>query len=157
PHPGRDRSGRPAPGCRGHCRRDPDAPRRPTTLAGGGRSRSPPHQDVHVGAGGARLRTRAGGRGPSPAMTPSSVPSTLAVVIVSYRSCQLLGECLESLIAHPPAMPCEIIVVDNASDDGSADLVRQRYPAVRLVANDANLGFARAANQGAAATRGDLV
>ncbi len=89
-------------------------------------------------------------------MTHSSAPSTLAVVIVSYRSRQLLGECLDSLIAHAPAMPCEIIVVDNASGDGSADLVRQRYPAVRLLANEANLGFARAANQGAAAAHADL-
>jgi len=90
-------------------------------------------------------------------MTHSGAPSTLAVVVVSYRSRQLLGECLDSLIAHPPAMPWEAVVVDNASDDGSADLVRQRYPAVRLLANEANVGFARAANQAAAAVRGDLV
>jgi len=90
-------------------------------------------------------------------MTHSDAPSTLTVVIVSHRSRQLLGECLDSLIAHPPAMPCEIIVVDNASDDGSTDLVRRRYPTVRCFVNEANLGFARAANQGAAAARGDLI
>ena len=90
-------------------------------------------------------------------MTQSSAPATLAVVIVSYRARQLLAECLDSLFAHPPAMPWEAVVVDNASDDGSADLVRKRYSAVRLLANDANLGFARAANQGASAARADFV
>jgi len=90
-------------------------------------------------------------------MTQSSAPATLAVVIVSYRARQLLAECLDSLFVHPPAMPWEAVVVDNASDDGSADLVRKRYSAVRLLANDANLGFARAANQGASAARADFV
>src|SRR5262249_59246645 len=101
-----------------------------------------------VRAGRASIRARAGGRGPWAAMTHSGAPSRLGVVIVSYRSRQLLGECLDSLIAYRPSMPCDIIVVANASDAGSAALVRRRYPGVRLLANETNLGFARAANQG---------
>ena len=90
-------------------------------------------------------------------MTHAAAPSRLSVVIVSYRSRRLLAECLDSLTAHPPGMPWEAVVVDNASDDGSVDLVRTRYPNVRLLANEANVGFGRAANQGVAAASGELL
>src|SRR5207247_1902866 len=103
------------------------AARRSPALAGGGRGRSPAHPNVHLGTGRARVRARTGGRGTSPAMTQSSAPATLAVVIVSYRARQLLAECLDSLFAHPPAMPWEAVVVEHASDDGRGGVARGRY------------------------------
>lgn len=74
----------------------------------------------------------------------------LSVVVVNWNGAAYLGACLESARGAGR----EILVVDNASRDGSAELVRTRFPDVRWLANDANLGFARAANRGLAAARG---
>ena len=68
------------------------------------------------------------------------------VVIVSYNTCALLRRCLLSLQAEP-ALPLRIWVVDNASTDGSPQLVRDEFPSVRLIASPQNLGFAAANNQ----------
>jgi len=72
----------------------------------------------------------------------------LDVVIVAYRSRELLRGCLESLRAHPPSAPMEVIVVDNASGDGTAEMVSAEFPEVELVASSTNLGFAAATNLG---------
>jgi N-acetylglucosaminyl-diphospho-decaprenol L-rhamnosyltransferase len=70
----------------------------------------------------------------------------LSIVIVSYRCRQLLLECLESL--QGPLFPqLEVLVVDNASGDGTVDAVRQRYPTVHVIANTHNAGFPSANNQ----------
>ncbi len=81
----------------------------------------------------------------------------LSIVIVSYNAVGDLERCLQSLADAPPATPHEILVVDNASTDGSADRVRSRWPAVRLLVLPANLGFAAACNHGIRATSGDLI
>lgn len=73
----------------------------------------------------------------------------LDVVIVSYRSRELLRECLGSLRANPPSCPMSIVVVDNASGDGTAAMLATDYPEVDLIASVENLGFARATNLGA--------
>ena len=70
----------------------------------------------------------------------------LDVVIVSYRSWELLRACLISLRAHPPTDGARIWVVDNASRDGTPKMVRAEFPEVELVAADTNLGFAAANN-----------
>lgn len=70
----------------------------------------------------------------------------LLIVIVSWNARADLERCLRSLADPPPATPHTIAVVDNASADGSADLVAERFPAVRLIRSDENLGFARANN-----------
>jgi hypothetical protein len=75
--------------------------------------------------------------------------ASLDIVIVSYRSRELLRTCLDSLRSYPPAVPMKVIVVDNASADGTAQMVRGEYPEVELIASDANLGFAAATNLGA--------
>jgi N-acetylglucosaminyl-diphospho-decaprenol L-rhamnosyltransferase len=67
------------------------------------------------------------------------------VGIVSYRSRELLRDCVASLLAHPPARSVRIVVVDNDSRDGTADLVRS-LPGVELVEPGQNLGFAAATN-----------
>jgi len=77
----------------------------------------------------------------------------LSIVIVSYNARADLERCLDALLAAPPAASHEIVVVDNASTDGSADAARKR-PGVRVVDAGANLGFARANNLGVRATTG---
>ena len=69
----------------------------------------------------------------------------LDVVIVSYRSRQMLRECLESLREYPPVGGLRITVVDNASGDGTADVVRE-FSEVRLIELEENVGFSRANN-----------
>jgi GT2 family glycosyltransferase len=87
-------------------------------------------------------------------VVPSANPQ-LSIIIVSYNTRQLLDECLCSLYqAKVPAGGMEIIVVDNASEDGSAQWVAERYPQVKLIANESNQGFAMANNQGVAVARG---
>src|SRR5512145_2760006 len=71
---------------------------------------------------------------------------TLQIVIVSWNARDDLERCLRSLEEAPPAIPHEIVVVDNASGDGSAEMVAARFPTVRLLRNADNAGFARANN-----------
>ena len=72
----------------------------------------------------------------------------LEVVIVSYRCGPMIRECLESLREHAPAggVRLRITVVDNASGDGTAEVVRREFPDVRLIALDENVGFSKANN-----------
>ncbi|HET7647684.1 MAG TPA: glycosyltransferase family 2 protein [Gaiellaceae bacterium] len=79
------------------------------------------------------------------------------VVIVSYECLPHLRECLDSLRAAPPAGLGAIVVVDNASRDGTAAAVRDEFPAVSLVAMPENAGFAAATNTGIARTRGRYI
>jgi N-acetylglucosaminyl-diphospho-decaprenol L-rhamnosyltransferase len=81
----------------------------------------------------------------------------LAILIVSYNTRQELESCLQSLHQNPPHLSHEIVVIDNASQDGSAEAVRSRWPRVRVIALDANRGFARANNEGFRQTSSDLV
>jgi len=80
----------------------------------------------------------------------------LSVIIVNWNTRELLAQCLESLY-QTIHVPCEVIVVDNASEDGSAEMVRSVFPQVRLIENTENVGFARANNQAIRAGRGKYV
>ncbi|MBN9388912.1 MAG: glycosyltransferase [Chloroflexi bacterium] len=71
-----------------------------------------------------------------------------SVVIVSYNVAPLLEECLNSLLDNRESLSLEIIVVDNASHDGSPALVRSKFPQARLIENFSNYGFPRGCNQG---------
>ncbi len=85
----------------------------------------------------------------------------LTVVVVSYNTAALLERCLAAILAHPagPAdgSAMELIVVDNASRDGSAALVRERFPQAILIANERNVGFGAACNQAIRVARGRYV
>lgn len=70
----------------------------------------------------------------------------IGVVIVSYNTSALLRACLESL--QQCTLPLRIVVVDNASPDGSAELVRQAFPSCELICLDRNVGFAAGTNVG---------
>ena len=73
----------------------------------------------------------------------------LTVVVVAYRSAAHLPACLASVAASADGLTRETIVVDNASGDGTPDLVRARAPEARLIVNESNRGFAAAVNQAA--------
>ena len=81
----------------------------------------------------------------------------LTIVIVSYNARADLEACLASLATFPPTTPHEIVVVDNASSDGSAGAVRVRWPDVTVIDAGDNLGFARATNLGIRATTSELL
>jgi GT2 family glycosyltransferase len=75
-------------------------------------------------------------------------------VIVSWNAQDYLRQCLDSIAAESTGLSVEVIVVDNASADGSADMVESDYPGTVLIRNAANVGFARANNQGMAVSSG---
>jgi len=81
----------------------------------------------------------------------------LSIIIVSFNTRPELEGCLGSIAGAPPAMPHEIVVVDNASGDGSPETVRAQWPEVRVLAQPGNLGFARANNVGMRQTSGGLI
>jgi N-acetylglucosaminyl-diphospho-decaprenol L-rhamnosyltransferase len=81
-------------------------------------------------------------------------PPDLTVVVVTYRSAAHIAGCLESLPAAAEGLDVELVVVDNASGDGTPDLVRAAAPAARLILNEANRGFAAAVNQAVRLARG---
>ena len=72
----------------------------------------------------------------------------LAIITVSYNTRDLLADCLEAALAglEQSGLDGQVWVVDNASADGSADMVRQRFPSVALIAHDENVGFAAGNN-----------
>ena len=82
----------------------------------------------------------------------------LSVIIVSYNTRRLLDECLASLqTAVSPTNGLEIIVVDNASGDGSVEMVREKYPDVHLIAGEENRGFSAANNLGVRQANGRVL
>jgi GT2 family glycosyltransferase len=81
----------------------------------------------------------------------------LSIIIVTYNSASYIDTCLGSLIDSPPNVDHEIVLVDNASTDGTAAAIRSRWHGVRVVDAGANLGFARANNLGIQQTFGELV
>jgi GT2 family glycosyltransferase len=83
--------------------------------------------------------------------------SAVAVAIVSWNTRDHLARCLESLAGDADAGTAEVWVVDNASDDGSAELVRERFGWARLVASERNLGFGAAVNFVAARTESEFI
>jgi len=71
----------------------------------------------------------------------------LTITIVSWNTCELLRSCLQSIQQSNPHISYEIHVVDNASTDGSAEMVRTEFPSLKLIVNQENIGFAAANNQ----------
>lgn len=78
--------------------------------------------------------------------------STSAVCIVNYNTRHLLRECVRSVLAEGPS---EIIVVDNASNDGSAEMVEVEFPSVTLIRSGGNVGYGPAANRAIRSSRAD--
>jgi GT2 family glycosyltransferase len=81
----------------------------------------------------------------------------ISAVVVNWNGGDLVVECLRSLLDHPPSVPLEVILVDNASSDGSVEQVRSELPDVKVIANAENLGLAAGNNQGIRASRAPFV
>jgi hypothetical protein len=80
-----------------------------------------------------------------------------SVIVVSFNTREILRACLERLFAATANLSIEVIVVDNASRDASADMVEKDFPNVLLIRGGANLGFAAANNVGFKRATGDYV
>ncbi|MCL4871117.1 MAG: glycosyltransferase family 2 protein [Anaerolineae bacterium] len=82
----------------------------------------------------------------------------LSLIIVSYNTRQLLDDCLETVFAAaPPPGGLDVWVVDNASHDGSPEMVAEKYPQVQLIRNAENVGFATANNQAGRLAQGRTI
>jgi GT2 family glycosyltransferase len=82
---------------------------------------------------------------------------TLSIIILSWNTKDLTRNCLRSIFGGERDLDFEVIVVDNASQDGSAEMIEQEFPQVKLIKNKENIGFARGNNQGFQAGRGEYV
>jgi GT2 family glycosyltransferase len=91
------------------------------------------------------------------AINGSASAPVLSIVIVTWNGKRYAMECLESIYKQPAHVPFEIIVVDNASTDGTPVAIREQFPELRVVENQTNLGFAKANNVGAALSKGKYV
>ncbi|MBM3320128.1 MAG: glycosyltransferase [Candidatus Eisenbacteria bacterium] len=80
----------------------------------------------------------------------------LSIIFVSYNTRELLVEALRSLQTNPSAYETEVLVVDNASTDGSADEIARLFPRVRILANEKNLGYSKGVNEGIRASKGEF-
>ncbi|MGH3786701.1 MAG: glycosyltransferase [Pseudonocardiaceae bacterium] len=93
---------------------------------------------------------------PGPVQLRSSTSALLSVIIPVHGKWEYTRACLLSIEQHPPAIPFEVLVVDDASPDHTAELVAAS-PGVRLVRTERNLGFIGACNLGASHARGDYL
>jgi GT2 family glycosyltransferase len=93
---------------------------------------------------------------PNPLQDDLRLP-LVSIVIVNWNAGPVLTDCLQSLEAYPPAIPWEVILVDNGSRDGSVEAAEAAMPSVRVVRNPVNRGLPAANNQGIVAARGDYI
>jgi len=81
----------------------------------------------------------------------------VSLIIVNYNTKELIMDCLKSVYDKTHDIDFEVIVVDNASSDGSIELMKSEYPDVRLIENSDNLGFGKANNIGLKSAKGQYV
>ena len=81
----------------------------------------------------------------------------VSIIIVNWNTRDILRDCLASVYEQTHGITFELIVVDNASSDGSAEMVKQEFPQVYLVGNSENRGFAAANNQGIQIAQGRYI
>lgn len=84
-------------------------------------------------------------------------PLDVSIIIVSWNTKELLRDCLNSIFREVKCIEFDVVVVDNASCDGSADMVRRDFPQVHLISNSENRGFAVANNQAMAEAKGRYI
>lgn len=93
--------------------------------------------------------------------TPPQVPATaeipLSIVIVNWMTKDALHACLSSILSHAPDFEYEIIVIDNASTDGSSEMVQQLFPNVKLINLERNVGYAKGNNIGIIQSKGEFI
>src|SRR3990167_1220012 len=81
----------------------------------------------------------------------------LSIVILNYNTLKVLRDCLDSLSKLGREVDFETIVVDNASTDGSPEMVNKDFPAVKLIVNKSNLGFAKGNNVAKEVVKGEYI
>lgn len=96
------------------------------------------------------------GRAATPSGAGGAAPPRLSVVVPTHRTRELTLRCLQSIATAAPA-DTQVVVVDDASADGTAAAIADRYPAVAVLVNERRAGFSRTANRGLAAAAGDIL
>jgi GT2 family glycosyltransferase len=81
----------------------------------------------------------------------------VSIILINYKSCTLVQDCIQSIAAQTTAGTYEIIVVDNDSQDGAKDIILQQWPDVRWIEMGYNAGFARANNAGMRIANGEYI
>lgn len=81
----------------------------------------------------------------------------ISIIIVNWNTRDILRDCMMSVYEQTQGVCFEVIVIDNASSDGSVEMVRQEFPQVILIENSDNRGFAAANNQGMRIAQGDYI
>lgn len=74
--------------------------------------------------------------------------SLLSIIIVTWNSEEFIKSCLESIFNSQVSTDFEVVVIDNASQDGTVKTIQEFFPQVKLISNQKNLGYARGNNQG---------
>src|SRR4051794_3221621 len=88
---------------------------------------------------------------------PPHTGIVISIIIATYNACRLLADCLTSIAENPPSEPYEIIVVDDASADGTGAMVRDCFPDVRLLRNEVNRHYAFSNNRALDYARGEFL
>lgn len=86
---------------------------------------------------------------------PSQIDAS--IVIVSFNTCGVLRECLESIERESSSLQVEVVIVDNNSSDGSPEMIERDFPQVRLIRSKVNLGFGAANNAALESCRGRYI
>lgn len=94
------------------------------------------------------------GRSAAAVLLPNCSTVETSIIIPTYNARLLLRDCLASIFLHRPTAPFEVIVVDDASSDGTAEMVATDFPQVRLLRNRHNVNYARSTNRGLKLARG---
>ncbi len=81
----------------------------------------------------------------------------LSIITVSWNVRDDINNCLKSIFSNKPAFPLEVIVVDNASSDGTVSFIKENFPEVITISNSRNVGFAAANNEGIKRAGGDFI
>ena len=97
-----------------------------------------------------------GGVDPRRIRVPRSAAPTVSIIIPSYGKIEYTLRCLASIAAHPPAAAIEVIVVDDATPDGSTTSLAS-VPGIRLIVNPSNLGYLRSCNTAARVAKGEFL
>jgi GT2 family glycosyltransferase len=90
-------------------------------------------------------------------MSGTAAPASVSAVIVSYNTRDRTLDCLARLLMQPVNVPFEVVVVDNASSDGSAAAIERAFPQVRVMCLPENVGFGRAINRAASTISSDFL
>jgi len=81
----------------------------------------------------------------------------ISIVLISYNGREFIEDCLRTTVESLGNTSPEIIVIDNASGDGTTEIIESKFPQARIIKNKTNLGFARAVNQGLEAASGEYI